>query len=152
MSLNFREMNKTVMLTLSLLFIIIGLSLALAGEEKSDRIKPVNSTSKPNLIKAVMCEDMKGGAPRYPAIVFSVTLGKVFCFTDFDPVPEKTFVYHNWYFRELKRASVKLSLNTPRWATFSTVKMRATDKGPWRMEITDPQGNILETLRFSITD
>jgi hypothetical protein len=99
-----------------------------------------------------MCEDLQGRVPQYPTIVFSITLGKVFCFTDFDPVLEKTFVYHNWYFRELKRASVKLSLNTPRWATFSTVQMRATDKGPWRVEITDPRGSILKTLRFSITD
>ena len=145
-------MNKTITLTLSLLFTISGISLALAVAEKSGLIKSANSTLQPSLVKAVMCEDLQGSVPRYPAIVFSIAPGKVFCFTDFDPVPEKTFVYHNWYFREHKRAIVKLSLNTPRWATFSTVQMRSTDKGPWRVEIADPQGNILKTLRFSITD
>jgi hypothetical protein len=145
-------MNKKVILPLSALIIIIALSLANAVEDRSGIIKPANPESGPNLVQALLCEGMKGSLPQYPAIVFSITLGKVFCFTDFDPVPEKTFVYHNWYFRELKRASVKLSLNTPRWATFSTVQMRATDKGPWRVEITDPRGNIIETLRFSITD
>jgi hypothetical protein len=145
-------MNKKITLTLSILFIIRAFSLANAVEEKSGPIKSANPESKANLVRAVMCEDLQGRVPRYPAIAFSITLGKVFCFTDFDPVLEKTFVYHNWYFRELKRASVKLSLNTPRWATFSTVQMRATDKGPWRVEITDPQGSILKILRFSITD
>ena len=145
-------MNKQLALTLSLLFIISTLSLANAVEEKPGVIRPANPVSKPNLVKAVMCEDMKGTDPQYPAMVFSISLGKVFCFTDFDPVLEKTFVNHNWYFREQKRASVKLSLNSPRWATFSTVQMRDTDKGPWRVEITDYKGNILKTLRFSMTD
>jgi hypothetical protein len=145
-------MNKKITLTLSTLFIISVLSLANAVEEKAGIIKPSNPESRLNLVKAVMCEDMKGSVPQYPAIVFSISLGKVFSFTDFDPVLEKTFVNHNWYFREQKRASVKLNLNPPRWATFSTVQIRETDKGPWRVEITDPQGNILKTLRFSITD
>jgi hypothetical protein len=145
-------MNKKITLTLATLFIISVLSLANAVEEKSGVIKPANPESRPDLVQAVMCEDMKGRDPQYPAIVFSTSLGKVYCFTDFNPVIEKTFVYHNWYFREQKRASVKLSLNTPRWATFSTVQMRETDKGPWRVEITDLQGNILKILRFSITD
>ncbi|MHC4457396.1 MAG: DUF2914 domain-containing protein [Planctomycetota bacterium] len=145
-------MNKKITLTFLILVIISAFSIANAVKEKPGIIKPENPESRPNLVKAVMCEDLKGRVPQYPAVVFSNSLGKVFCFTDFDPVLEKTFVYHNWYFRELKRASVKLSLNTPRWATFSTVQMRETDKGPWRVEITDLQGNILKTLRFSITD
>jgi hypothetical protein len=30
--------------------------------------------------------------------------------------------------------------------------LRKNDKGPWRVEITDEQGNIFQILRFSITD
>jgi hypothetical protein len=145
-------MNKIILLTLLTLFIISALSLADVVAEKSGVRKPANPASKPNLVKAVICEDLNGSVPQYPAIVFSAALGKVYCFTDFDPVLEKTFVNHNWYFREQKRASVKLTLNTPRWATFSTIQILERDKGPWRVEITDLQGNVLETLRFSITD
>lgn len=145
-------MNKKNTLNLSTLIIISALSLANAGEEKSAVTMPANSKSQLNLVRAVMSEGMQGSVPQYPAIVFSISLGKVFCFTDFDPVHEKTFINHNWYFREQKRASVKLTLNPPRWATFSTVQIRETDKGPWRVEITDPQGNILKILRYSITD
>jgi hypothetical protein len=145
-------MNKKVALTLLPLFVISVFSLANAVDEKSGVAGSGNPESRPNLVQAVVCEDIKGSVPQYPAIVFSISLGKVFCFTEFDPVLENTFVYHNWYFREQKRASVKLSLQTPRWATFSTVQMGETDKGPWRVEITDQQGNTLRTLRFSITD
>lgn len=145
-------MNKKITLTFLPLFVISIFSIANVVDEKSAVANPGKPESRPNLVQAVMCEDMKGSVPQYPAIVFSISLGKVFCFTEFDPVPENTFVYHNWYFREQKRASVKLSLNPPRWATYSTVQMQETDKGPWRVEITDHQGNIFRILRFSVTD
>jgi hypothetical protein len=47
---------------------------------------------------------------------------------------------------------VKLSLKTPRWSTFSRMRLRNGEKGPWRVEITDEEGNILGVLRFSVTD
>jgi hypothetical protein len=30
--------------------------------------------------------------------------------------------------------------------------LRETDKGPWRVEISDQNGRVFSTLRFSITD
>ncbi|MBW1746394.1 MAG: DUF2914 domain-containing protein, partial [Deltaproteobacteria bacterium] len=35
---------------------------------------------------------------------------------------------------------------------FSSIQFREADKGLWRVEITDPEGNIFHVLRFSITD
>ncbi|UCF58069.1 MAG: DUF2914 domain-containing protein [Deltaproteobacteria bacterium] len=99
-----------------------------------------------------MCEGIKEQIPKNQAIVFPITINKVHCFTSFDPVPEKTFIYHNWFFMDKLRARVKLSLQKPRWSTFSRLRLRKGDKGPWRVEITDEQGNFLHILRFSITD
>jgi hypothetical protein len=75
-----------------------------------------------------------------------------YCFTTFDPVPEKTVIYHKWYFRDKLRARVKLSLKTPRWSTFSRIVLRNGEKGPWRVEIADEEENIFGILRFSVTD
>jgi hypothetical protein len=49
-------------------------------------------------------------------------------------------------------AKIKLTLNPPRWATRSSIQLRETDKGPWRVEIVDAEDKVLYTLRFSITD
>jgi hypothetical protein len=46
----------------------------------------------------------------------------------------------------------KLVLKPPRWSTFSSIQLREADKGPWRVEITDDDENILRILRFSIVD
>ncbi|MCP4106617.1 MAG: DUF2914 domain-containing protein [Desulfobacteraceae bacterium] len=99
-----------------------------------------------------MCEAVENYAPKNQAIVFSIAFGKVFCYTLFDHVPEKTFIVHNWFHIDKLNTKRKLSLNPPHWSTFSSIQLRETDKGPWRVEVTDQQGNILDVLRFSITD
>jgi len=99
-----------------------------------------------------MCEEIKEYTPYNSAVVFSIKIGKVSCFTSFDPVPEKTFIYHKWYHRDKPSTKKKMTLNPPRWSTYSSILLRETDKGPWRVEISDQKGNLLRILRFSITD
>ena len=59
--------------------------------ETSDKMSP-----ELTLRRAVICERVKEFAPEKQAVVFSVTTGKIFCYTHFDPVPEKTDIYHSW--------------------------------------------------------
>jgi hypothetical protein len=115
---------------------------------------PTSAVTKKKLTldRAVMCEDIKDFAPHNPAVVFSIKIGKVCCYTSFDPVPEKTFIYHKWFHRDSPSTNKRLYLQPPRWATFSTIQLRETDKGPWRVEISDQNGKLLYILRFSITD
>jgi hypothetical protein len=136
-------------------FILVILSLILPGiaASQDENDFPVsNKTGTLTLVQAAMCEEVRNRTPYNPGIVFSSTLGKVICFTDFDPVLEKTFVYHKYYFMDELSAKIKLTLNPPRWATRSSIQLRETDKGPWRVEIVDAEDNVLYTLRFSITD
>ena len=76
----------------------------------------------------------------------------IFCFTTFDPVPQKTVIYHHWFHRDRPSAKVKLTLKPPRWSSYSSIQLRAEDIGPWRVEIADSQGRIFHVLRFSITE
>ena len=102
--------------------------------------------------KATVSELVKKGIPYQSAIAFSISLGRIYCFTDFLSVDEKTVIYHTWYQQDRKRATVKLALRPPRWATFSSVELRDTDKGPWQVEVTTEKGEVLRVLRFSIID
>ncbi len=101
---------------------------------------------------AGMCEEVKDKTPINQAVVFSIKIGKVSCFSVFDPVPEKTFIYHKWFHKDAPSTNKRLTLQPPRWATYSSIQLRETDKGPWRVEISDRHGNLLYILRFSITD
>lgn len=104
------------------------------------------------LTKAVMCEYIKGFEPAEPAVVFSISLGKIFCFTGFENISQNAFVYHKWYHRDRFVATNRFIVKAPQWSTFSTMQLRSADKGPWRVEITDDKDNPLETLRFSVVD
>ena len=104
------------------------------------------------LIQAVMSEDLQERLPQNITTVFSIESRKAICFTSFDPVPEKTVIYHHWFHRDRPSAKVKLTLKPPRWSTYSSIQFRVQDIGPWRVEITDPKGQILHILRFSITE
>jgi hypothetical protein len=109
-------------------------------------------SEKPELIQAVTCEGIKERLPWNETVIFSIAVGKAFCFTHFDPVPQKTFIYHNWFHADKLNATIKLTLTPPNWATFSNIQLRESDKGPWRVEITDTDGKIFRILRFSITN
>lgn len=102
--------------------------------------------------QATMCERIKGLLPLNETIVFSITKGKVFCFTSFDSVSERSSIYHSWFHRDDLSTKIRLYLKPPRWSTYSSIKLREADKGPWRVEITDNNGALLHLLRFSVTD
>ena len=104
------------------------------------------------LFEAVMCEEIYSDAPRNPTSVFSASKEKAVSFSIFDPVPQKTVIYHNWYHRDVPSARIKLQLEPPRWSTYSSIQLRKTDIGPWRVEITDDKGHVFGVLRFSVTD
>jgi len=132
-------------------FIIFCLSLP-AYSQQNENNSSTPDSAKLTLAHAVMCEVIQEFKPWNQAVVFSITIGKVSCFTSFDPVPEKTYIYHNWYCRDSLSKQMKLFLQPPSWATFSSIQFREADKGFWRVEVTDSEGNIFHVLRFSITE
>ena len=141
--------SRRLLSFLVLIFLASFLSQAFAQKKDS---QSKGSIKKLSLVQAVMCEGLRDNSPKNRAIVFPITIGRVHCFTSFDPVPAKTVIYHKWYFRDKLRARVKLTLKAPRWSTFSRIGLRDGEKGPWRVEITDGKGNIFGILRFSVTD
>ena len=108
--------------------------------------------SQLELFEALMCEDIFANAPRNPTAVFSIKRKKAVCFTSFNTVPQKLIIYHNWYHRDVPSAKIRLTLKPPRWSTYSSIELNKSDIGPWRVEITDESGNVLEVLRFSVTE
>jgi hypothetical protein len=110
------------------------------------------ASQKLRLSQAVMGEKVENLLPVRPAIAFSVGIGQVYCFTAFDPVPQPSVVFHRWFHRDELSTQTRLRLYPPKWSTYSVIQLRETDKGPWRVEISDQEDHVLHVLRFSITD
>jgi len=130
------------------------LSIApLCAQTQSDTNGPTEAPAGSiKLVQALMSEDLIEQTPKNVTSVFSIERRKAICYTSFDPVPEKTEIYHNWFHRDRPSAKIKLTLKPPRWSTYSSIQFRAQDIGPWRVEITDSNGQIFDILRFSITE
>jgi hypothetical protein len=138
--------------TLLLFFIAIPFLLFLPFSVRSQSDTSDIDAGNLVLVKALMCEDIQEQIPQNPTTVFSIERRKVICYTSFDPVPSKTIIYHQWFHRDWPSAKIKLTLKPPRWSTYSSIQLRAEDLGPWRIEVTDSQGQVFQVLRFSITE
>jgi hypothetical protein len=127
--------------------------LPLPGFSQEEKEVTADHTAKRlTLGQAVICEEISANVPRNRTVVFSVAKEKVVCFTAFETVPQKTFIYHNWFHKDIPSSRIRLALRPPSWSTYSSIQIRRTDIGPWRVEITDDAGQVLRVLRFSITD
>jgi len=105
-----------------------------------------------HLSEAVICETLEAFKPLNSSVIFPVSVGSIMCFTGFDHVPELTSIFHDWIRRDRLVFRKKLVLKTPRWSSVSSIQLREADKGPWRVEVRDADGNLIRILRFSITD
>lgn len=102
--------------------------------------------------QAVMCEGVKDGLPVNQTLVFDVSKGTAYCWSNFDPVISDGVIFHEWYRKGELISRKKLAVHKPKWATYSSLRLREADIGPWQLKIVDDGGNILKTLRFSITE
>jgi hypothetical protein len=111
-----------------------------------------DTAAKAKLSNATMCERVDNLTPVRAGLVFSVSAGQVACYTSFDPVPQPSLIYHRWFHRDELSTQTRLRIYPPKWATYSVIQLRETDKGPWRVEVTDQNGRVFNVLRFSIVD
>lgn len=123
----------------------------LMAQENANRVTTLVGIGL-SLGEVVMCEGIKDYAPVNRAIVFSLEIGKIYCFTSFDHVPQETMIYHNWYRNDRLITTKRLSLQPPQWSTFSSIQLREADKGPWRLVIKDKAKKVLRIVKFSITE
>ncbi len=142
---------KSFFLSCILCWLVLVVSSGAFAQE-SESAPAGSSGKKLALTEGVVCEVIKGNKAVNRAVVFSRNLGKIYCFTSFDPVPEEMPIFHKWYQRDRLKATAKLTLKPPRWTTFSSWSMKGRDQGPWRVEITDQEGDLFKTVRFSVTE
>ena len=140
------------------LVVAAALLLLFCSPAASQQTPSPDSTEQPGaserlkITEAMVCERVIGGAPYNRAAVFSVSNNEVYFFTRFDDMPEEMVIYHQWYHRDSLAIQMRLKLRPPSWATYSSIGLRDSDIGPWRVEVTDTRNNVLKVLRFSVTD
>ncbi|MFQ5656269.1 MAG: DUF2914 domain-containing protein [Candidatus Methylomirabilales bacterium] len=84
------------------------------------------------------------------ATVFPPSVGELFYFTEVQGADTPTQITHVWYYNNDEMARVTLSVDGPRWRTWSSKRILENWIGSWRVETVDADGNVLSSQTFDV--
>jgi hypothetical protein len=118
--------------------------------EKAEEPAP-KPTVDLEITRAVICRQVVEREPVDSGTSFEPSVERLYCFTHITGAHDATEIYHVWYFAEAERAVVKLKVNSISWRTYSSKVIQPHEIGDWRVDVLGPEGNILKSVHFEIT-
>ncbi len=101
--------------------------------------------------EAVICRDVVDREPIDVGDSFEVSVAKLYCFTKIVGAQEPVEIAHVWYYGDVERARVNLSVEAASWRTWTSKTIQAHEIGDWHVDIIGPDDEVLETVEFEIT-
>ncbi len=100
--------------------------------------------------ESTISRDVVDRMPVQPGATFTTDVGRLFCWTRITGAEGQTSVHHVWFLEDEEMADVELNVGAASWRTHSSKAIQAEWSGNWRVEVRDPEGTVLETIRFSV--
>jgi len=124
--------------------ILISLCLLIpaAGAQESNKLEVVAAA----ISKNVVAREAMDVGNRFPN-----STPRLYCFTKIVGASQPTEVVHVWSYSGVERARISLAVKAASWRTYSSKAIQAHEIGPWRVDVLDTSGNLLETINFEIT-
>lgn len=98
---------------------------------------------------ATAIEDRK---PSGVDTAFTADIGTIYCFTQIGGISDTTQITHEWYYKEEEKARIDLTVAGDNWRTWSSKTILESWTGPWRVMVIGPDGDVLATKNFVITE
>ncbi|NOZ26141.1 MAG: DUF2914 domain-containing protein [Nitrospirae bacterium] len=130
---------KGILTTLVILSALL-LPLAVTAQEE-----PVLKVTEAAIATSVENLVPKGVSDRFPGSV-----GKLYAFTRIAGATKETLVWHLWFYGDKLMAEVSLPVKSVNWRTYSSKRIVPGWTGEWRVDVTNEDGLLLETLYFTI--
>ncbi len=102
------------------------------------------------VVDPAVCTSVENRACVDPKEEFSASVDRLYCFTRITGAREDTEVTHVWYYGNIERARIPLSVRSASYRTNSSKRIQAHEAGQWRVEVLGPDGSVLKTISFSI--
>ena len=104
------------------------------------------------VLESKMCQKVKNNQPIKPGTQFPLDIGKVFCHSLLNNNSGKhSDIYHIWYLNGDLKAKVRIRIRSGKEIpAISHREFGNSDKGRWRIEITDGDKKILDTIIFEL--
>jgi hypothetical protein len=107
--------------------------------------------SKVQVVAAAICKNVVDREAVDVGTQFSNSVPRLYCFTKAVSTQIPTEVVHVWSYGDVERARVSLAVKAATWRTYSSKAIQSHEIGPWRVDVLDTSGNLLETINFEIT-
>lgn len=105
------------------------------------------------LAKATTCKSIEKHAPMEEAATFNTEVGKVWVYSKFTMDKDvASTIKHVYYYKDKLISEVELSVKGPSFRTNSYKTITKNMVGDWKVEITSADGQVYETLNFTITE
>lgn len=109
-----------------------------------------------NIISEVVdikfAKEIKNKEPVNVSNVFPNNIKKIYCWTKVKAFKVSTYIIHEWYYKDRKMASVKLTITYPLFRTWSSKRIIPSWTGNWKVVVKDENGNIIATKSFLIQE
>lgn len=102
------------------------------------------------IMNAAICSNVENRACVDPKEEFSTAVDRLFCFTRVTGAQEDIEVTHVWYYGEIERARINLSVRASSWRTYSSKRIQAHETGKWRVDVLGPGDTLLKSIPFTI--
>jgi hypothetical protein len=112
---------------------------------------PVLAQTAVKVERGVICTQIVEREPAGVDSTFAPDVDRLYCFTQITGAQDPTTVTHVWYFGDTERARVELNVRSVNWRTNSSKQVMPHETGAWRVDVLDSSGNVLKTIRFTIT-
>ena len=104
------------------------------------------------ILDSKVCKKVKNLQPLYAGRRFSTDIGRVYCHSLLNNNSGKhSDIYHIWYMNGDMKAKVRIRVRDgDEIPAVSHREVEESDKGTWKVEITDSDKKILDTIIFEL--
>ena len=136
-------MKKMVSFSVAMVWLIcLSLLIPAAGAQEASTVQ---------IVAAAICKDVVEREAVDVGTQFSNSVSRLYCFTKVVSTEIPNEIVHVWSYGDVERARVSLAVKAATWRTYSSKAIQPHEIGPWRVDVLDKSGNLLETINFEIT-
>jgi hypothetical protein len=128
------------------------------AQEEAALLEQTASLTEPAPMKApaveisrmAICTNIVDREPVEEGESFQVSVGRLYAFTQILGAKDFVEIEHIWYFNDVERARVTLPVRSASWRTYSSKMIQPFEIGDWRVDVVDPQGEVLKSMSFQV--
>lgn len=112
----------------------------------------MQESTAPEVTRAVVATDVQDREPVGVDSTFAAGVGTVYFYTVFEGDFGETTVEHVWMREGEEVARVPLTVQGPRWRTWSSKEILPDWAGSWTVKVVDADGTEHASVDFTITE